>query len=58
MPVLALGADQGSIVDTVTPMRAVAADVSGGTIAHCGHYVSEEQPEAVAAELMAFFAEP
>ena len=57
MPVLALGADQGSIVDMVTPMQAVATDVTGGTIAHCGHYVPEEQPEAVAAELMAFFAE-
>ena len=58
MPVLALGADQGSIVDMVTPIRAVADDVSGGTIQSCGHFVPEEQPDVVAAELLAFFGQP
>ena len=55
MPVLALGADQGSIADMVTPMRTVAESVTGGTIVACGHFVPEEQPAVVAAELMAFF---
>jgi pimeloyl-ACP methyl ester carboxylesterase len=58
VPVLALGADQGSIADMVTPFRAVAEDVTGGTIGHCGHFVPEEQPAAVAAELLAFFGRP
>ncbi len=56
MPVLALGSDQGSIPDMATPLMAFADDVRGGTIAHCGHFLPEEQPGAVAAELMAFFA--
>ncbi len=58
VPVLALGADQGSIVDMVTPFRAVADDVTGGTIGNCGHFVPEEQPAVVAAELLAFFGRP
>jgi len=55
MPVLALGSDQGSIADMATPLRAFADDVRGGTIAHCGHFLPEEQPVAVAEELLAFF---
>ncbi|MCK9916229.1 alpha/beta hydrolase [Microbacteriaceae bacterium K1510] len=57
MPLLALGSDQGSIADMATPLRAFADDVRGGTIAHCGHFLPEEQPTAVAEELLAFFAE-
>lgn len=34
-PVLALGADQGSIVDMVTPLKAFVQDVQGGTISFC-----------------------
>ncbi|CAA9569984.1 MAG: hypothetical protein AVDCRST_MAG88-2239 [uncultured Thermomicrobiales bacterium] len=37
--------------------REVANDVRGGPIADCGHYLPEEQPEAVAAELLRFAAE-
>ncbi len=55
LPVLALGADQGSIADMVTPIRRVADDVTGGTIQNCGHFVPEEQPAVVATELLAFF---
>ena len=55
MPVLALGSDQGSIADMAGPLRAFADDVTGGTIVHCGHFLPEEQPEAVARELEAFF---
>ncbi len=55
MPVLALGADQGSIADMATPLRAYAGDVRGGVVANCGHFIPEEQPEAAAGELSAFF---
>ena len=55
MPVLALGSDQGSIADMASPLRAFADDVRGGVIANCGHFLPEEQPAAVAAELAAFF---
>ncbi len=34
--------------------RAVAEDVSGGTVP-CGHYVPEEAPDALLAEMRAFF---
>ena len=57
MPVLALGADQGSIADMATPLLAFAEDVRGGVMAHCGHFIPEEQPEAAARELAAFFGE-
>ena len=55
MPVLALGADQGSIADMAAPLRAFAEDVRGGVVANCGHFIPEEQPEAAARELAAFF---
>lgn len=58
MPVLALGSDQGSITDMATPLRAFAEEVHGRTLAHCGHFLPEEQPEAVARELAAFFGKP
>ena len=54
MPVLALGSDQGSIADMASPLRAFAEDVHGGVIANCGHFLPEEQPAAVAGELVAF----
>ena len=57
MPVLALGSDQGSIPDMAGPLRAFAEDVRGGSIAFCGHFLPEEQPDAVAAELLAFLRE-
>lgn len=55
MPVLALSADQGSIPDMAGPLRAFAEEVHGATITHCGHFLPEEQPDAVAGELTAFF---
>ncbi len=57
MPVLALGSDQGSISDMATPLRAFADDVRGGSIPFCGHFLPEEQPEAVARELLDFFGQ-
>jgi pimeloyl-ACP methyl ester carboxylesterase len=55
MPVLALSADQGSIPDMAAPLRAYADDVRGTCIAHCGHFLPEEQPAAVSEELLIFF---
>ncbi|QGZ65254.1 alpha/beta fold hydrolase [Paraburkholderia acidisoli] len=57
MPVLALSADQGSIPSMAEPLRAFADDVRGATLAQCGHFLPEEQPEAVAAQLIDFFGE-
>ncbi|WP_368621276.1 alpha/beta fold hydrolase [Paraburkholderia sp. BR13444] len=55
LPLLTLGSDQGSIADMATPLRAFFTDVQGRTISHCGHFIPEEQPRAVADELTAFF---
>jgi microsomal epoxide hydrolase len=55
VPLLALGSDQGSIPDMATPLRSFFTDVQGRTIEHCGHFLPEEQPDAVAGELAAFF---
>ena len=54
MPVLALGSDHGSIPDMAGPPRAFADDVRSGTVSFCGHFVPEEQPDAIAMELLAF----
>ena len=55
MPVLALAADQGSIADMATPLRPHALNVQGAAISNCGHFLPEEQPGAVADELLRFF---
>ncbi|MEE7546507.1 alpha/beta fold hydrolase [Xanthomonas sp. Kuri4-1] len=56
MPVLAVGADQGSIPDMAGPLAPFAANLRGETIARSGHFIPEEQPEALAALLTEFFA--
>ena len=56
MPVLGLSADQGAIPDVSAAPRPFATDVRGETVAHCGHFQPEEQPEAVADALARFFA--
>lgn len=58
MPVLALSADLGSIADMAGPLRDYADEVRGATIAWCGHFLPEEQPAAVAEELLRFFGRP
>jgi microsomal epoxide hydrolase len=54
-PVLALGSDQGSILDMASPLKNFIDDVRGGVIANCGLFLPEEQPEAIARELITFF---
>ena len=33
----------------------MAVDVQGGVIENCGHWMPEEQPEALLQQLLAFF---
>ncbi len=55
MPLLAVSADQGSIPDMAVPLRDFAENVTGIIIANSGHFIPEEQPEALARELHTFF---
>ena len=59
MPVLALGGNKsfGRGMETLESLRRVAADVRGGLVPDSGHWVCEEQPEFIAKQLLAFFAE-
>ena len=58
MPVLAVSADQGSIPDMAAPLSRFADHVEGATVARCGHFIPEEQPEALARLFVDFFAGP
>ena len=55
MPVLAIGADQGSIADMAGPLRPFCDDIRGVTVANSGHFIPEEQPQALVEELARFF---
>ncbi|MFD1875490.1 alpha/beta fold hydrolase [Hymenobacter bucti] len=54
MPVLALGGDHSFGPKIVAMAELVATDVSGGSIPNCGHWVAEENPEYLLAQLLAF----
>ena len=54
LPILALGGDKGSAPDIYAAMRPLGEDVRGGLVAESGHYVPEEQPEALAAQILDF----
>ena len=54
-PVLAVSADEGSIPDMAAPLRQHFDHVTGVQITHCGHFIPEEQPEALAQQLRHFF---
>jgi pimeloyl-ACP methyl ester carboxylesterase len=54
MPVLALGGARGSRAGPLAAMRQVATHVEGGVTPDAGHWLMEEQPEAVASRLRAF----
>jgi pimeloyl-ACP methyl ester carboxylesterase len=60
MPVLALGGERmearGRGSQPEESLRCIADDVTGGVIAECGHFIPEEQPDALAARLLEFFA--
>jgi pimeloyl-ACP methyl ester carboxylesterase len=59
MPVLALGGNSawGRRLEVVESLRHLATDVRGGVIEDCGHWMPEEQPEALLGQLTAFFKE-
>ena len=56
MPVLALGGNNawGRRMEVVESLRRVATDVRGGVIENCGHWMPEEQPEALLGHLLPF----
>ncbi|MEV0070879.1 MULTISPECIES: alpha/beta hydrolase [unclassified Amycolatopsis] len=58
-PLLLLWGGDGGLrdKDVLGVWRQYATDVRGTAVAECGHYVPEEQPAVVAAELLAFFGE-
>ena len=55
IPVLAWGGEACLGPLTVQCMEMAAGDVSGGVIERCGHWIGEERPEFVAAQLAEFF---
>ncbi len=57
MPVLALGGEMSFGERTVSSARKIAKDVRGGSLPRCAHWVAEEEPEALLAELLTFFGE-
>lgn len=58
MPVLALGGEACLGPLTKQCMEMAAADVSGGVIDRCGHWIGEERPDHIATELLTFFDRP
>ena len=58
MPVLAVGADHSFGEFTAKNARNVATDVESVIIEDCGHFVNEEQPEALAKVLRTFLGKP
>lgn len=56
MPILAYGGAEsmGRGEEGFTSLQRVGQDVKGGTIPDCGHWVAEERPEFVIAEMSAF----
>jgi pimeloyl-ACP methyl ester carboxylesterase len=54
VPVLALGGSVGSAPDLYERLRPSCTNIQGGVIVDSGHYIPEEQPDALAREIMAF----
>ena len=54
-PLLTVSADQGSIPDMSPPMLSYFTSVRGVKLSNCGHFIPEEQPAALAEQLLAFF---
>ena len=54
MPVLALGGDHSFGPRIVALVQLVAEHVQGGSIPDCGHWVAEENPEYLLAQLLDF----
>lgn len=55
MPVLAIGGERGAGAYMLPAWRRLAARVEGGIVAGAGHWIADEQPEALARRLDEFF---
>lgn len=55
MPVLALGGERGAGAYMLPAWRALAVQVEGGVMPGAGHWIADEQPDALAARLADFF---
>jgi pimeloyl-ACP methyl ester carboxylesterase len=59
MPVLALGGARaearGRGEEPLESLREIAANVQGGALPECGHFIPEEQPAMLAERLLSFF---
>ncbi|MEU9397380.1 alpha/beta hydrolase, partial [Streptomyces sp. NPDC048324] len=55
-PVLGISSSHGSIPDMAASISPWAENVTGAIVPNAGHYIPEEQPEAVAAALTDFFS--
>jgi pimeloyl-ACP methyl ester carboxylesterase len=54
IPVLALGGADGAGAFVEQAFRPVAADLRGGVVPRAGHWLVDENPGAVTAQLLAF----
>ncbi len=57
LPVLAIGGDKGLGEFTANNMRNAATNVKSVIMKNCGHFVYDEQPEALAQEMLKFLAD-
>ncbi|MFF4308288.1 alpha/beta fold hydrolase [Streptomyces sp. NPDC001601] len=57
VPILGISSSHGSIPDMAASMRPWADNVTGVVVPDAGHYIPDEQPEAVAAALLGFVAD-
>lgn len=55
MPVLALAGDKSNGVTELVMAKELATDVHGGAVPNTGHWLPDENPEALSRELLAFF---
>ena len=58
MPILAVGGDHSFGDSGFKNLQPISTNVRGVVIKDCGHFVNEEQPEALAKLLLLFFEEP
>ncbi len=58
MPVLMLGGAQSGAPMMLETAREIATRYETGSIENCGHWMAEEQPEAVAEHILAFIDRP
>jgi pimeloyl-ACP methyl ester carboxylesterase len=55
LPVLALGGEKSFGMAVYESWKAAAENIRGAVIPQSGHYIADEQPEALLAELLPFF---